>query len=117
MRHRLDWTRDKKGVGWLCIVYTDSLWSKPEEVSHWWPCWPATQREAQENWGAPCEAQDGGSGLGVFNLPSLFPGAYGAGRSVRLKDGESTQPIRTDTKPLPPPKTRVETRYRNGRWR
>lgn len=43
--------------------------------------------------------------------------AVGSGDSyVTLVDGGKTKPIHYREEPIPPPKTRVETRYQYGRW-
>lgn len=107
---RLDWTKDENGTGWLCVVYSSNLWSKPTRVSHWWPVVTATAREAQEQYNAPMPVRD--AGQGIFNGKNPF----GQWISFHLKDGGKTQPIRTDTADVPPPKTRVETKYESGQW-
>jgi hypothetical protein len=34
----------------------------------------------------------------------------------RLRDGGSTQPIKTERREYPRPRTRVEVRYKDGQW-
>ena len=115
--YRLDWTRDETGTGWLCIVYSCPLWSAPTLVSHWWPVLTCGLEHAREAYESPVHDGVRDEGDGYFSFPWLM-GANRSElgrRSLRLRDGGSTQPIRTDREPIPPP-PRVQTRYERGRW-
>lgn len=112
--YRLDWTAADNGTGWLCIVYTDNSWSEPVRISQWWPCFTCTKRDSQYVYEAPRKAADTGVSDGIYNIPPLHAGE--AWKTMHLKDGGRTMPIRTDSEAIPKPRTRVPVKYERGCW-
>ena len=107
MNPRLDWTRDAKGQGWLCVAETTTGYSAPERLTAWWPVLPCSDYDARNWHGAPREVRDNGTGT--------FRTVGSDAKLVMLRDGGTTKPIRTDREPIPRPRAR-EVRWRNGRW-
>lgn len=98
--------------GRLCVVETDTDYNEPFYVKWYWPtCRGATDFREYDlsqatihKWGA------GGYGYTV-KIPGLgFP------LDLRLPDGGQTKALKVERIPYPKPKTRVETRWRNGKW-
>lgn len=100
--------------GWLCVIYSDTEWSNPIRVRHWWPSVRMSVNEMRDRGfeiGKPLETRSVGNGSFYFSR------GLGMGfEDIRLRDGGKTKPIHTEREEIPPPKTRVETRYRNGGW-
>jgi hypothetical protein len=108
-RYVIDW-RD----GWLCIRFEGSEFFTPTLTIHWWP----VRREARADVERFIGLTPARGHAGFFSVADPW---YPGGRRVdlTLKDGGSTQPIATESRPLPCPKVRagIETRYEAGRWR
>lgn len=96
--------------GWLCVAATDTDHSEPRIVTNYWPA----LRCSRDEWSAEIGQVLGGrAGDSVFSVK-----VGGWLRSLTLKNGGQTLPIRTEIVPLPCPKVRrgIETRYRRGGW-
>lgn len=73
---------------------------EPFQVTRWWPLPTASGRAKQ---GDCCEYR--GDGYFLVN-----------GFNFRLPSGGSTQAVKTLREPVPPPKTRLEVRWKDGHW-
>jgi len=109
--HHLD--RNPAGPG-FAVRYTDTEWSTPVRVSHWWPVGTVYRDPAQATIPVAPEELVGEAlsthvGTGSFYHP-------GTGWRFGLVDGGKTQPVKTTREEVPAPRVRVETRWRNGRW-
>jgi len=91
--------RTKNGRGY--VVNVEPLWSDPIEKELWWP---VTRSSGFADEGE--EIQDYGSGDGDF---------YGSGGS-RISIDPSAEAVFHEEREIHPPKTKMETRWRDGRW-
>lgn len=100
----------------LCIAESES--DSFEPVTRTW-IWPTTQSvdRLPEDYDRVEITRQGGSGYGYnlyfYRADSCFNFCNFA---VQLPEGGKTHAIRVETEPIPAPRTKVETRYRDGRW-
>ena len=100
--------------GWLCVVYQSPSYMEPDLIRLWWPVCRMTEADMKDSAleiGAP--VTDGG-----IDQPFYVDRGAGFGSllSLPLKDGGTTKPIKSESVPIPAPKTKCETRYERGRW-
>lgn len=94
--------------GWLCVLEAEPLWTEPTLRRTWWPVGIRTT-EFVYAWGKEC--------LGRKVIEGKPGDYYGDGHlKFSLKDGGSTKPMKVEQVPIPPPKTKKQTRWYNGRW-
>lgn len=104
--------------GWLCVKYETTIYDRPEKVTHYWPIGRACNF-VESN---PNRFGGGYEGIVGAEATSKDGGLYTWRRAaydyvdLRLTDGGQTKPIKTTTEPVPPPKTKLETRWRYGQW-
>jgi len=86
------------------VKYVTTDWTEPIRVTLWWPLPAATGRVEQ---GAACWSD--GSGW-LVSAPIWGSLRFG------MPNGGQTEAVRRTEEPVPPPRTRCETRWHNGRW-
>lgn len=91
--------------GWLCAVETETDLLEPRRVTTYWPL----ARGSNERWIEFIGKDLDRAGLYTYSLPGL-------GLLRLAKDGK-TLPVSVESVPIPkPPRVRVQTRWRSGRW-
>ena len=102
--------------GRLCILEQESDAFEPVMRSCVWPTTEHVSRLPEEYDRVEITKQ-GGSGYGYnlyfYRKDSCFNFCNFA---VYLPEGGKTTALRVETEPIPTPKTKLETRYRDGRW-
>ena len=96
--------------GWLCVVYTNTLFTEPKLIRYYWPVMMMTEQGAR----------DRAISLGD-SITDHHDGLYidRNGGRYRLKDGNSTKPIKTEELPYPFPLSlsgNKTARWHNGGW-
>lgn len=110
MDYRVGWAD-----GWLCLLWEEPGYNQPVVRTIYYPVVECSQHDAETSGLLNREAiARGASELGLFEV-EIAP--YGH-RTLQLKDGGSTKPIRVDEADAPAPKVRrgTETRWNRGRW-
>jgi hypothetical protein len=105
MDHGKHVVRDKKQY----IAYTSTLYSKPVEITHYWPIGSAVN-----SW-IGCNLEDLETD---FEVRACNGGNFRSpgGWLFSLKDGGKTKPDFSEQVNLLPPKTKMQTEYRDGSW-
>lgn len=102
-------------VGWLCVKYADTLSTPEWNVLYW----PIAKGNVVDMRGMFPELDTDAQLLGRGQDGYRFYRGNGSYSPVlRLKDGGSTQSIKSETIPIPCPKVRkgIETRWYQGGW-
>ena len=95
--------------GTLCIKWETADYYKPIMIVDYFPI----MRCSRDDWHHLEGREASRDGRGIYAVSS--PHSYDPWR-FRLWEGGETTPIKREEEPIPAPKTRVETRYRYGKW-
>jgi hypothetical protein len=103
-------------IGWLCVRNSDTYSDRPEMTVLYWPIEHGRLRDYKEAFPElDSDAELHGDHRGGYSLYRGF-GSYSP--VLRLLDGGSTKPVKTENILIPCPKVRkgIETRWRFGAW-
>lgn len=107
-------------IGWLCVRYEQAWSDKPEMTVNYWPIEHGRLRDYREAF-SELDSDTPLYGDAIYGSGGYsFARGYGSYSPVlRLIDGGSTKPVKTEVLPIPCPKVRkgIETRFSyRGYW-
>lgn len=91
------------------VAYTDTNWSTPVEITRYWPV-----GSVMRSGGMFRPLEDIETDFEVRADGANFRSA--GGWLILLKDGGKTRPDFAEERDLLPPKTKLQTEYRDGAW-
>jgi hypothetical protein len=96
----------EENYGWLCVKWGLPDFNKPEMIVHWYPIESGSKFKFQRYLESVESVEQ-----------DRWPGVYRMGHlQFALKNRGGTIPVKTETIPIEPPKTKVDVRWHNGRW-
>lgn len=96
----------------VCVCHEATMMNKPILVRTYWPTGRWVNQDWEDSWARRKLFQQSPSS---YTLMPEVP-FRGMAIPISLIDGDKTEAVKVEEESVPPPKTRVETRWWNGRW-